>query len=38
MSSDNEASQLSSPVQYDTDTVFQELASDPPAGGWTWGR
>ena len=37
MSSDNEVSQLSSPVQYDTDTFVQELASDapppPPAKG-----
>ena len=48
MSSDNEASQLSSPVQYDTliRFFFQELASDGPPrcggggwtrGGWTWG-
>ena len=34
MSSDNEDSQLSSPVQYDTDTFFLELASDAPP----WGR
>ena len=35
MSSDNEVSQLRSPVQYNTDTFLQEPASDgphPPGG------
>ena len=34
MSSDNEASQLSSPVQYDTDTFF---FSGTTSDGWTRG-
>ena len=40
MSSDNEVSQLHSPVRYDTDTFFfQELARDgPPPGGGGGGQ
>ena len=33
MSSDHKVSQLCSSMQYDIDTFFQELASDPPPRG-----
>ena len=39
MSSGKHVAQLRSPVQYDTDAFFSELAGDTPpkGGGWTWG-